>query len=262
MSFLRSKETVERYEKAEFTLFGAEIAFVYYLTREEIVEKLLPPPLKPFRHPLVLAFVADYPETSFCLPYKEGAIFITAEYNGTPGLYNPAMLVTHDIAMAGGREIMGFPKKIADIEYKKDENMIYGSLTRHDIKFFELEINLQDDSNDERAGEILLSLMEKPAPYYNFMYTNYPGTAEVRSVYLAELYLGRENQEQFDYGSGKISFVKSISDPWYEIEVDAVLGSFFVKQDSIMKRGKILTEINPKEFVSYAYKMWDPLPDD
>jgi acetoacetate decarboxylase len=233
------------------------------LTKPEIIEKLLPPPLKPYKEPLVLAFVADYPKTSFCLPYKEGAMFLAAEYKGKPGYYNPSMLVTHDIAMAGGREIMGYPKKIAKIEYKKEDPKIYGSLTRHGITFAEIEVDLQDESNDERGGNILMEISQKPVPYYNYMYMNYPGTAKVvEPVHLVELYLGMENQERFDYGSGKIIMNKSIYDPWYEVEVETMLGSFFSKHDTIMKRGERVAKIDPKEFAPYAYTMWDPLPDD
>jgi acetoacetate decarboxylase len=262
MSFIQSKDAVEKYEKAEFTLFGAELAMVYYLTKSEIVERLLPPPLKPYKEPLVLAFVADYPKTSFCLPYKEGAILIAAEYNGTVGYYNPSMLVTNDIAMAGGREIMGYPKKIADIEYKKEETQISGSLTRHGIKFVELSVNLQEDSNEDRGGEILMALGEKPTPYYNYLFLNHPGTAKVMKAYLVELYLGQENFEGFEYGSGKISLNKSTYDPWYEVEVETILGGFWFTQDTIMKRGEIVTEVKPEDFAPYAYNRWDPLPEE
>ncbi len=264
MSFITSDEEVKRINQSEFTLYGAKIAFVYWLTREEIIQKLLPPPLKPFNDPLALAYIADFPRISFGLPYKEGAIFLAATYQNVPGLYCLSMIVTHDIAMAGGREFMGFPKKIADISMYIDDTMIKGSIRRHNIEFFGIEVDLTADSNDEIAGNILLSLWSNPAgtPYYNFMHPYHPGTAKViKPVNLVEFYLGSANEEVFNYGSGKISLKPSMFDPWHEVEVVKTLGSVFVVHDTIMRKGNILTEVDPKEYAPYAYKMWDPLPE-
>ncbi|MHA1995395.1 MAG: acetoacetate decarboxylase family protein [Candidatus Hodarchaeales archaeon] len=265
MSFIKTKKEVERIQRSEFTLFGAKLGFVYWLTNMDIVKKLLPPPLEPINEPLVLAYIADFPKISFGLPYKEGAIFLACHYQNITGLYCPSMIVTHDIAMAGGREFFGFPKKIADINMSIEESFIRGSINRRGIDFFSLEIDLTDDSNDEKAGEILMSLRANPAgtPYYNFMYQHCPGTGKIKEpVNLVEFYLGSENEESFDYGSGDVKFQHSIFDPWYEVEVEKMLGSFYVVHDTIMRSGKILTEVDVESYAPYAYKMWDPLPDE
>jgi hypothetical protein len=41
-----------------------------------------------------------------------------------------------------------------------------------------------------------------------------------------------------------------------------MLGSFYVVHDTIMRSGKILTEVDVESYAPYAYKMWDPLPDE
>ena len=38
---------------------------VIYETKEEIVERLLPKPLKPTERPLVMMFIGKYPKTNF-----------------------------------------------------------------------------------------------------------------------------------------------------------------------------------------------------
>lgn len=116
-------------------------------------------------------------------------------------------------------------------------------------KFVELEVDPQGESNDDRGGEILMELAQKPTPYYNYVYTNNLGTAKIyKSTYLCELYLGNAYQERFDYGSGKISFNKSIYYPWYEVEVETMLGSFFSKHNTVMKKGKIVAEATAEEY--------------
>ncbi|MHA1944767.1 MAG: acetoacetate decarboxylase family protein [Candidatus Hodarchaeales archaeon] len=265
MSFIKTKEEIERINKAEFIFYGAEFAFVYWLTKKEVIEKLLPPPLKPFEEPLVMAYISNFPKISFGSPYKEGAIFLSTQYEGTPGVYCLSMPVTEDIAMAGGREFFGFPKKIAEVSKSKEGNTIRGSVKRHGIQFFEIEIDLEEDSNEERAGEILLSLQSNPkgTPNYNFMHSYQPGTGKLsKPVYLVEHYVESKNQQNFEYGSSKVIFNKSTFDPWFEVEIETILGGFHTVQDSIMRKGKILAEVDPDDYAPYAYKIWDPLPED
>jgi acetoacetate decarboxylase len=265
MSFIKTKEEVERINTAEFVFYEAEFAYVYWLTKMEIVEKLLPPPLKPFKEPLVMAYISNFPKISFGSPYKEGAIFLAAQYKETPGMYCLSMPVTEDIAMAGGREFFGYPKKIAEINYEREGMKIQGSVKRHGIRFFESEIDLENDSNEDRAGEILLSLQSNPKgiPSYNFMHSYHPGTGKVsKPLYLVEHYIESRNQQTFDYGSGKVTFNRSTHDPWIEVEIETMLGGFYTVQDSIMRKGKILEEVDPDDYAPYAYKIWDPLPED
>ena len=111
MGFIRTFEEIMAMvgKRAEF--YGAEMLTVTWETTPEIIKSLLPPPLKPAEKPIASAFVADYPRTNFSLPYKEAALFLLAEYHGVAGGYCLAMPVTYDMAMAGGREVFGYPKR-------------------------------------------------------------------------------------------------------------------------------------------------------
>ena len=105
MGFVKTlEEAAENYrEKAEF--YDAEVLTVYFETKAQIVEKLLPPPLKPSQIPVGAAFVANYPKTNFGVTYRESALFLMAEHNGEEGAFCLAMPVTNDMAMIGGREV-------------------------------------------------------------------------------------------------------------------------------------------------------------
>ena len=78
------------------------------------------PPLKPAEYPVAMAFVANYPKTNFDVTYQESALFLRATYEGEEGNYCLAMPVTNDMAMVGGREFYGFPKKMADIPFSEE----------------------------------------------------------------------------------------------------------------------------------------------
>jgi len=49
---------------------------------------------------------------------------------GKTGLYVPYIYVTTDVALAAGREYMGFPKKLADISLTRWSDMVQGTLGR------------------------------------------------------------------------------------------------------------------------------------
>lgn len=115
---------------------GAEMLIGLYRTDPEAVAKLLPKPLVPYREPLVFSFIASYPETNFGIVYNEGGLIVLATYKGELGGYCLSMPVTDDMAMVGGRELVGFPKKIAEeISLTRDGDAVSGRVVRkgHEI---------------------------------------------------------------------------------------------------------------------------------
>ena len=104
MSFVKTPEEIEqkfRMESGDF--YDAEMLVIYWETKEDIIKRLLPPPLKPAKHPVASAFVANYPRTNFGVSYKEAALFIHAEHEGIVGMYCLSMPVDNDIALILGR---------------------------------------------------------------------------------------------------------------------------------------------------------------
>ena len=174
MSFIKTSEELKRLSLKSADFYDAEFLSVYWETKPEIVERLLPPPLKPVKHPIATAFVSNYPRTNFGVSYKEGALFLFAEYDGVIGIYCLAMPVTNDIALIIGREYFGYPKKIANISFNKSENEVEGWIERHGVKYFEIKAKLTNKTNATDAMKILVDLGLNPAKpgstTYNFKY--------------------------------------------------------------------------------------------
>ena len=155
MGFLKTPEQIMANTPATIDFYDAQMLSIFWETKPEIIAKLLPPPLKPVPHPIAYAFVAYYPSTNFDVTYRETALFISATFNGEEGGYCLAMPVTSDMAMAGGREIFGFPKKMADIHYKKDGDTIEGWTERRGTRFMEIRAKLTGKFNDPAMQDIL-----------------------------------------------------------------------------------------------------------
>ena len=106
MGFIKTPEELKKLKRNSFDFYDAEFVSMYWKTKPEIVERLLPPPLKPAKYPVACAFIANYPRTNFGVSYREGALFLFAEYDNITGMYCLAMPVDNDMAMIGGREVL------------------------------------------------------------------------------------------------------------------------------------------------------------
>lgn len=84
-------------------------------------------------NPVGTLFITDYPKTSFTVPYKEAALLIHVKTPLGRGIHCPWMLVDDDTAMIYGRELLGYPKKLADIQFQETEGAIEAGVKRRDI---------------------------------------------------------------------------------------------------------------------------------
>lgn len=264
MSFLReSGGFMSSRESADF--YDAEMLVVYWETKPEIIEKLLPPPLKPVESPTVYAFVADYPKTNFGAVYKEAAVFLSCEYEDIEGGYCLAMPVTDDMALAAGREVFGYPKKMANIHYQKEKRNAEGWAERHGTRFFEVNAKLNGRPNSpefldlvtERTGgatgggieitEVTYNYKHFPSPDGNYFDYN-PRLIREEVVF---------RPTELKIGNAELSLKSSESDPWGELVVEKILGALYLKGNNSMLRGHIAAELDSEKFVPYSFLKWD-----
>ena len=149
MGLVRSKEEIKkRYKQYEegYKLLDVNLVHVMFATTMEAIERVLPPPLEPADTLVGYVFVAEYPRTNFISPYNEAAVFLPCQYKGERGNYCLAMPVTTDIAMIGGREVYGYPKKIAEsITLTRNGNEIHGKCVRNGFTIIEVKGTLSGD---------------------------------------------------------------------------------------------------------------------
>jgi acetoacetate decarboxylase len=263
MGFVKTLQEIISFNKPTADFYGAEMLTVLWETKPEIVAKLLPPPLKPASQPVAMAFVADYPRTNFDVTYRESALFLRAVYNGEEGGYCLSMPVTNDIAMAGGREVFGFPKKMADIHIQKNSHSIEGWAERRGIRFMEVRAKLTGKFNDPAAQEIVMGMRNVEADgsikavSYNFKHFPAPeGNSFDYNPRLVKQETILRPKEML-FGEAEIILRYSDYDPWAEVEVVKMLGALYTVGDNSMLRGKSVAEVGLVEFAPYAFLKWD-----
>jgi acetoacetate decarboxylase len=262
MGFVKTFEQIMANMRPTADFYDAEMLTIFWETKPEIIARLLPAPLKPAADPIATAFVANYPKTNFDVVYLESALFIRAAYNGVEGNYCLAMPVTNDIAMAGGREVFGFPKKMADISMTRQGDTVSGWTERHGIRFMEVRARLTGKFNDTQAQERLMGMPagddgSVKAVSYNFKCFPAPegGAFDYNPRLVMQETLLRPKHMQF--GEAEIILKPSDYDPWVEVEVVKMLGAIYTVGDNSMLGGKVVAEADPMPFAPHAFLKWD-----
>ena len=119
---------------------------VVFYTTEEFQRRILPKPLKPSSLPLAAAFIAEYPNTNLG-PFWEAAIEVQAQYKDLVGIYCPFMYVSNDIALAVGREVWGYPRKIGTMKHVRRGNRITATLDRQNQRLMTIKVKLTDEGD-------------------------------------------------------------------------------------------------------------------
>ncbi|NHI91659.1 MAG: hypothetical protein EAX96_04085 [Candidatus Lokiarchaeota archaeon] len=255
---------------------------IFWETKPEIIEKILPPPLESISLPIAISFIANYPEASQGQPYLESALMIRCKFEGITGNYYLAMHVNDDRALVGGREVFGFPKKMAHLGMKKEGNIIKATSERLGTKNLDVKVELSNKFND--IGELLpklndpdfRKLQNDPEFLKTVIDIKFLPTKKRGSISYNFKYFPSPSRDGFDYNprlvrqetKGKIksfnvgkvlemTLGSSSHDPWGEVQVVKLLGALYTKSDNSMLPGKVVAEINSEEFLPYSYINWD-----
>jgi len=262
VGFVKTPEELNELKRESFDFYDAEFLSVYWETKPKIIEKILPPPLKPVKYPVATAFVANYPRTNFGVSYKESALFLFAEYDGVIGIYCLAMPVDNDMAMIGGREVFGYPKKMSNIHFKREGEEAEGWVERHGIRYFEVKAKLNNKTNAKDAMKINMELGLDPSKpgstTYNFKFFRAPNYSDFD--YKPRLIREEITMQasELKLGEAEVILNPSKYDPWSDIVVERVLGCIYLKTNSQMLPGEVVAEVDPEQFEAFSFMKQDP----
>jgi acetoacetate decarboxylase len=89
-----------------------------------------PWPLRPAKPAMATIFCAWFPSTTFGSIYRESGIFLHVEHRGRAAIHCPWMIVDDDVALVLGRELLGYPKKMGEIDFRIDGDRIEATARR------------------------------------------------------------------------------------------------------------------------------------
>jgi acetoacetate decarboxylase len=104
------------YPKPPYFYRDASLLIFEYETIGEIAARMVPDSVELSDPPMAGLVFASYPASTLG-PYDEVVLYLHVSYKGTPLQFAAFLYVTTDAAMASGREMGGYPKKIGRIEH-------------------------------------------------------------------------------------------------------------------------------------------------
>ncbi|MBX4173422.1 acetoacetate decarboxylase [Weissella viridescens] len=100
---------------------------ITYRTDHDALMKVLPEPLEPIDDLVKFEFI-NMPDSDGLGDYAEIGQVIPVTFNGQEGEFYLSMYVNNAEAIASGREIAAFPKKLADTSIYLDNDVLVGKL--------------------------------------------------------------------------------------------------------------------------------------
>lgn len=229
----------------EPTFTGAELLAAGYLTEPTALEENLPKGFVPVDQPLVTVFVASYPQTNFGSEYREAALLVSCRYKEQIGSLCLGIVVDDDVALILGREVFGYPKKMADITLDVSSNTAVGKARRKGVDFLEVRAELGPASDMTTLPQAGPTFLVKAFPAADL--TGVEWQPKVVSSKIAP-----QVKEFRPAKSCEITLRESTSDPWAAFPVKDVLFGGYIRANLTMAPGEVLGEIEASDWLPFV----------
>ncbi|MCA8057340.1 MULTISPECIES: acetoacetate decarboxylase [Burkholderia cepacia complex] len=115
------------YPRGPYRFINREFLIVTYRTDLEVLRALVPEPLE-IEEPIVKYEFIRMPDSTGFGDYTESGQVIPVKFNGRKGSYVHAMYLDDEGPIAAGRELWGFPKKLACPSLNVEKDTFLGTL--------------------------------------------------------------------------------------------------------------------------------------
>lgn len=119
--------TSPAYPPGPYRFVNREYFIIRYRTEPEALRRVVPEPLE-ITEPVVNYEFIRMPDSTGFGDYTESGQVIPIRYAGQPGSYTHQMFLNDHPPIAGGREIWGFPKKLAQPSLAVETDTLVGTL--------------------------------------------------------------------------------------------------------------------------------------
>lgn len=158
--YLNLEELKGSASSSKYTYLENDGIFMYYETKEkEYYRKLLPNEFDMPDHLLVYTFICDfYKMDDQTQPYKETSIFLLGKYKGKEVWHCIYMPVTSKESMIVGKNRLGLPKTMGEIDFLRSDPEYKGTTTDENDCKISLKIDTKNHSLSEEEKKLLNDL--------------------------------------------------------------------------------------------------------
>jgi len=149
--------TSPSYPPGPYRFVDREYLIITYRTDPKILREIVPEPLELIGDTVKYEFIRMPDSTGFG-DYTESGQVIPVKFGGRKGGYVHSMYLNDDAPIAGGREIWGFPKKLAEPSLRAEKDTLVGTLDVGSIRIATGTMGYKHRALDEK--KVLKSMKE------------------------------------------------------------------------------------------------------
>jgi acetoacetate decarboxylase len=223
------------YQAPPYHYRNAQAVSIKFETSPDAALDVLPEPLELIEPACANLSIYWYPFTTFGA-YHEAILRLYARHDGKPLTYVQQIFVDTEPPMLAGREVWGFPKKLAKIGFVRDRDMIVGTIERPtDVRLATVVMRPEQPatalgSNGPTTG---LRIIPSADPT-----TTRPALAEL---------IATDSQHQLHAafeGPASISFPdRSALDPVDRFPVRKIVKAVYMEYDILLPAGRVIARL-------------------
>lgn len=231
--------TSPAYPPGPYRFVNREYLIITYRTDPEKLRALVPAPLQ-VDAPLVKYEFIRMPDSTGFGDYTESGQVIPVSFQGRHGGYTHCMFLNDEGPIAGGRELWGFPKKLAEPRLKAEVDTLIGTLDYGPVRVATGTMGFKHRAADHEA--VLASML---AP--NFLLKIIPhvdGTPRICE--LVEYALEDVTLKGAWTGPGALSLMPHALAPVAELPVLEIVSATHILADLTLGLGRVVHDyLNP-----------------
>jgi acetoacetate decarboxylase len=227
--------TSPAYPKGPYRYIGREYLVITYRTDPDKLRALVPEPLQvDVKNPLVKYEFMRMPDSTGFGDYTESGQVIPVSFNRQNGGYSHSMFLNDEAPIAGGRELWGFPKKLANPSLKIEVDSLVGTLDYGSVRVATATMGYKHKEMDMK---LLLASLKTPSYLLKIIphVDGSPRICELVEYRLEELEL------KWAYsGPCSLTLASHAMAPLNDLPVLEVVSAAHFKADFILGLGKVV----------------------
>lgn len=222
------------YQRPPYHYRNVEAIAVSFETDVDAALAAIPAPLALVEPATAALSFYWYPFTTFG-QYNEAILSLNVEFEGKAMTLIQQIMVDTEPPMLAGREIWGFPKKLATIGFKRERDMIHGTLERPTGIRLASAIVRPEQPMPPPPGVVAASLRIIPSSDDR---ANRPSIAEIVET------VTTTNVHDAWQGTGSVAFAEhSILDPWDRFPVKRIISATYMEYDMFLPAGRVIATL-------------------
>ncbi|VVC75845.1 putative acetoacetate decarboxylase [Aquicella siphonis] len=227
------------YPRGPYRFVNREFFIVTYETDLDILKEVVPEPLE-VTEPVVKFEFIRMPDSTGFGDYTESGQVIPVTYQGKKGGYVHAMYLDDEAPIAAGREIWGFPKKLAKPSLRVNNETLIGKLNYEELDVAVATMGYKYitlDNEQVRASLLAPSYLLKIIPHVD-------GTPRICE--LVEYYLENLTVKGAWSGPADIALTAHAMAPVADLPVRKVISASHIVTDLTLPYGKVVYDYMKK----------------